>query len=181
MTVYMITALSADGLTAPADNRDHFTWTSQAHKDWFHRRTREVGVVAMDPLTYGFLGGRPLSDRLTVVMSDADVVTTPQTEERIPEYNGGRETKVVRTEVDPYVVISELVDKNYPEVVIYGHNSTLNSFVEIGLVDILYLTIESKLLGRGTGLFSDTLTRNIRLSSVQQLSSESGLLTYAVD
>lgn len=181
MTVYMIAAMSADGFIGPSDNRDFVSWTSQVHKSWFERRTKEIGVVVVDPFTYSFLGNAPLSDRLTVVVSDAEVITTPAPGSIIPEFRTQRRTKVVRVKEDPYVVISELVDKNYPEMAIYGNTSIVNSFMEVGLVDILYLTIESRIFGRGSGLFSDRLSRSISLTAVQQLSSEAVLLTYSVN
>jgi dihydrofolate reductase len=71
MNVFIIAAISADGLIAKDSDEKSTAWTSKADKKFFSERTKKAGVVVMGRKTFDTIG-KPLSERLNIVYSKSD-------------------------------------------------------------------------------------------------------------
>lgn len=132
-------AITLDGKIAKFT--DHpATWTSKADKKIFVHETKRIGVIVMGKTTYDTIG-KPLPGRLNMVM-DFKVDTSQNIADTL-EY----------TSKQPAEIIKELEGRGFSEMII-GGGSTINGlFLDQGLVDELWLTIEPKVFGEGLSLF----------------------------
>mgnify|MGYP001611657841 CR=1 FL=1 len=132
-------AITVDGKIAKHTTHPA-TWTSKADKKVFIEATKNAGVIIMGQTTYDTIG-RPLPGRLNVVMNPE-----PDTSKNIP---GTLEF----TNTQPVELLKELEVRGFNTVII-GGGSTINGlFLNQGLLDEVWLTIEPRLFGEGLQLF----------------------------
>lgn len=164
MNVFLIAAISTDGYIAPADKTflPSISWTSSEDKKFFARRTKEAGVVIMGSRTYETIG-RPLPERHTIVYSDSK------------SYEG-----VETTAQDPQVLLADLEKRGYKEVAICGGATIYTMFMEAGLIDTMYLTVEPVVFGQGIPLFSKPIFTRLSLQQETKLGGQTILLKYTV-
>lgn len=140
MKTILMMAITLDGKIAK-----HTTqladWTSKADKKIFVEETKRVGVIIMGKTTYDTIG-RPLPGRLNVIMD-----LEPDATKNIPD-------SLEFTNTQPVELLQELEGRGY-ESVILGGGATINGlFLNQGLVDEIWLTVEPKLFGEGLSLFN---------------------------
>ena len=164
MNVFIIAALSADGFIA-RNTTELADWTSNEDKKLFVRLTKAAGIMIMGATTFHTIG-RALPDRHTIVYTKHPESITI--------------SEVETTSEDPRILIERLAAQGAKAVAICGGSSIYSLFMESGLVDELYLTIEPTLFGSGIPLFTSPLTSNLRLLSSENLSENVLLLHYAV-
>ena len=158
--VFIIAALTADGFIAKNSEHMSISWTSKEDKEFFKEKTKKAGVVIMGENTYNTIG-KPLSDRLNIVYS------------RDKQYEG-----VETTQKDPKDLIEDLKNRGYKEIAICGGSTIYTMFMEAGLVDKLYFTVEPIVFGSGMNLFNKEIDKKLQLVSVKNLSSQTILLEY---
>ena len=162
MTTFIIAAITADGFIAK--NSDHLaSWTSKEDKKFFVEKTKEAGVVIMGLNTYKTIG-KPLPDRLNIVYS--------KTEKDL--------AGVEVTEEAPAKLLNNLAERGYKEAAITGGAQIYTMFMEAGLVDKVYLTVEPILFGSGMSLFTTYLDVKLRLQSTRKLNDSTVALEYDV-
>lgn len=162
MKTFLIAALTADGFIARSS--DHLAdWTSKEDKKFFTKITKQAGVVVMGLNTYNTIG-RPLGGRLNVVYA-------PATE---------RLVGVELTQKEPSELLSHLESRGYKEVAVIGGSTIYTLFMEAGLIDTLYLTIEPLVFGQGLTLFNSELDARLKLRKVRKLGDEALVLEYQV-
>jgi dihydrofolate reductase len=111
---------------------------------------------------------RPLPERLNVVMTHHPPQTVP--------------AGVEFTSDPPRRILERLGERGYSTVAVTGGAQVYRAFLEAGLVDELWLTIEPLAFGEGIGLFGDaTLAQRFTLLEVQRLNASSLHLRYSVD
>jgi len=161
MKTFIIAALSADGFIAK--NSGYLAdWTSKEDKRFFVEMTKKAGVIVMGQNTYETIG-KPLPDRLNIVYSYDK------------EYEGVEVTKR-----DPKELLQDLEKRGYHEVGIVGGAAIYTMFMESGLIDRLYISIEPILFGKGITLFNKEFDSRLALISFKQLGKETVLLEYNV-
>ena len=161
MKTFIIAAVSTDGFIGK--NSSHLAdWTSKEDKRFFIEMTKKAGVIVMGQNTYEAIG-RPLPDRLNIVYS------------RDKEYE-----RVEVTQKDPKELLQDLEKRGYQEVAIGGGATIYTMFMEQGLVDKLYLSVEPVLFGKGITLFNKELDLKLSLVSLKQLGEQTVLLEYNV-
>lgn len=162
MKTFLIAAITADGFIAR--NSSHLaSWTSKEDKQFFIQKTKEAGVVIMGLNTFKTMG-KPLLGRQNIVYAPP----------------GTALEGVEITQDDPKTLLSKLVQKGFTEVAICGGATIYTMFMEAGVIDTLYLTVEPILFGNGIHLFSKELDIKLQLASVQKLNEQSVLLEYSV-
>ncbi|HZX49919.1 MAG TPA: dihydrofolate reductase family protein [Candidatus Paceibacterota bacterium] len=162
MKVFIIAAMTADGFIA--QHSGHLAnWTSKEDKQFFIEKTKEAGVVVMGLNTYKTIG-RPLPDRLNIVYS--------KTEKDLPG--------VEVTEDEPKKLIENLAKRGFKQVAITGGAQIYTMFMEAGLVDTIYFTVEPVLFGLGMGPFTKKLERKLKLEKTHMLNGNSVVLEYKV-
>lgn len=163
MSVFMIAAMSADGLIAPSKgvNESSTSWTSKADTEMFKQRTKEAGVVVMGRTTYMTIG-RPLQGRLNVVYSNEVI------------------EGVEITTMEPVNLISDLRSRGYDDIAIIGGASIYSQFIKAGVIDKIYLTVEPILFGQGVPMFDSPLDVRLRLLASHRIGDDSLFLEYEV-
>jgi dihydrofolate reductase len=168
MICFITAALSADGYIAKNPLHPAF-WTSKEDKKRFIEITKRAGVVVMGLNTYKTLG-RPLKERVNIVYAMKN--------EEIPV---GPDQKVEKTDKPPRELIKELAERGFKEVAICGGQQVYTMFMESGVVNKLYLTIEPIIFGSGMKLFNKDMHYQLTLKSSGQTDSGALLLEYQVD
>ncbi len=137
--VLLLAALTVDGKIAR--HAHHFNdWSSREDKRLFARTSKEAGVVIMGRTTYETLPA-PLPGRLHVVL-------TSQPERAAPE-------GVEFTADPPERILARLAHRGYTTAVLAGGAQTYRAFLQAGLVDELWLTIEPLAFGAGISLLGE--------------------------
>jgi len=162
MKVFIIAALTADGFIAKSAMHTPMEWTSKEDKKFFSQRTKQAGVVVFGQNTYETIG-RPLPDRHNVVYS------------KDKQYEG-----VEITQKEPKVLLEDLEKRGFKEVAICGGSTIYTMFMQAGVIDTLYLTIEPVLFGQGMSLFNKEVDKRLTLVSATKLEDNTLLLEYGV-
>lgn len=161
MKTFIIAALTADGFIAKS--ADHKAdWTSKADKKFFQAKTKEAGVVIMGSRTYETVG-MPLKDRRNIVYT------------RNKKFEG-----VETTNEEPGTLLSRLEKEGVREVAVCGGASIYSLFMESGLVDKLFLTIEPISFGQGISLFDKAMESKLELVDATKLEGGAVVLEYNV-
>lgn len=164
MKVIIIAAITADGFIAK-DSHHPADWTSSADKKIFVKLTKELGIMVMGSNTFRTIG-RALPGRRTIVYTNDTALTAREDIETTVEA--------------PATLINRLRDSGAVGVAICGGASIYTQFMEAGVVDELYLTVEPVLFGDGLPLFSKTINRQLSLYQVNHLSDDVVQLHYLV-
>lgn len=161
---FIIAAVSADGFIAKDAKHSSIEWTSKADKKRFVELTKRAGIVVMGGATYRTIG-RPLPNRKTIVYS------------RTGQFEGSEVTQK-----PPLELLTELEALGHKEVAICGGAQIYTLFMQAGVVDEIYLTLEPIMFGKGITLFNEDLKYHLKLVEAQT-SEETGtlLLHYKVD
>jgi dihydrofolate reductase len=167
MTCFIIAALSTDGYIAK-DSKHPALWTSKEDKKRFVEITKKAGVVVMGLNTYKTLG-RPLKERLNIIYAN------PGELEIKPDEN------VEITSKPPRELLRELEQRGIKEVAICGGTQIYTMFMESGVVDKLYLTIEPIIFGHGMKIFNKDMHYQLTLKNSAQTESGALLLEYRVN
>jgi len=159
MTCFIIAAVTADGYIGK--NATHAAmWTGKADKRRFIALTKQARVVVMGLNTWQTLGGKPLKDRHHVIYSPTPIDNLPP------------EAEV--TTKSPRDLLADFASRGFSEVAICGGSMIYTMFMQSGLVDKLYLTIEPILFGDGMRLFKGDL--DCKLELVNSAVEEGALL-----
>ena len=162
MKVFIIAALTAAGFIAEHPSHSPMEWTSKEDKRFFSQRTKQAGVVIFGQNTFETIG-KALPDRHNVVYS------------RDKQYEG-----VEVTQKDPRSLLEDLAKRGFKEVAICGGSTIYTMFMQAGVVDTLYLTIEPVLFGQGLTLFNREIDKKLSLVKSEKLGEHSLLLEYGV-
>ncbi len=167
INVILIAAVSADGKIAERADQSSLDWTSKEDTQFFVKRTKEAGVMIMGRKTFETIG-KPLKERLIVVMTSSTEGKTSQT--GILEY----------TTASPKEILEDLTERGYKEAAICGGSSVYAQFLKEGLVDEVFLTIEPVLFGSGVPLATDFSRINMTLVDTTRLGDQAVLLHFKV-
>jgi dihydrofolate reductase len=183
MNISLIAAQSLDGFIAPhlLEGVASTTWTSREDSRFFQEKSKEIGVVIMGRTTWETIpqNHRPLSDRVNIVLtSKPETVEQSSDVSEIPSFsvNGNRET--FTTNLAPLKLTALLRDKGYQNLAIVGGSSVYTAYMQSGLVDTLYITIEPVVFGQGISLFDKSMNYGVHLSQVKKLSDTVIVLKY---
>lgn len=161
MKTFLIAAQTLDGFIA-RDPGHMADWTSPADKKHFRELTKRAGIMVMGSRTYETIG-KALPGRRTIVMS------------RTKTYEG-----VETTEEAPQDIVKRLEKEGASEVAICGGQAIYTAFMEAGLIDTIYLTIEPILFGRGIALFSKPFDSKLKLIEAKSVDNGPVMLEYEV-
>ena len=168
MNVFIIAALTVDGLIAKRKSHPA-VWTSKEDKKWFTSMTQKAGVCILGRTTFENIPSdhQPLKNRVNYVYT-----TKP---ELLPKHKDIRPTQS-----PPKALLKEIDQAGFDQVAICGGASVYSLFLDSGMVDKLYLTIEPVVFGSGVGLFNSPSDVKLKLVQVKNLSDQTLLLEYDV-
>ena len=159
---FLIAAVSADGFIAQDAQQSSFKWTSPEDKKRFIELTKRAGVVVMGSTTYATLP-HPLKDRVNIVYSHSKTFEGAESTQKSPEE-----------------LLKELESRGFKEAALCGGSHIYSMFMDAGLVDRIYLTIEPVLFGKGITLFNGPLTCRLKLENSSTTPTGTVLLEYSV-
>jgi dihydrofolate reductase len=162
MKVFIIAAITADGFIG-RDAKQLANWTSREDKRIFVELTKRAGVIIMGGNTYKTIG-RALPGRRNIVYSHETI----------------NQEGIETTQEKPDDLIKRLEREGHTEVAICGGRQIYTMFLDAGLVDELYLTVEPVLFGQGVSLSSSSLAASLNLKELKQLNDNVLLLHYEV-
>jgi dihydrofolate reductase len=166
MRVFIIAALSADGFIGQHAQHLALDWTSKEDKKLFVEKTKEAGVVVMGSRTFATFK-RAFSDRRLIIYTskpesiDVDGVET--------------------TSETPKDLVERLEKEGATTLAVGGGATIYKMFMESGLVDELFLTIEPVIFGEGVPLFGGPVLSELTLVEEKRLNKNTILLHYSVD
>lgn len=159
----LLAALSADGYIARTTH-EAALWTSKEDKQFFVKKTKEVGTMIMGKTTYNTIG-RPLPGRRIIVLSN-------QPETDIPgsvEYRSGT----------PHEILEQLTQEGCVSVIIAGGQRVYTDYLNAGVVQELWITTEAIFFGRGIPLTAGLTTDlQLEIREQSQLSPKTTLTCY---
>ncbi len=159
---FIIAAQTLDGFIAKDKNQTSLAWSSPEDKKRFIELTKRAGVVVMGRTTFETFK-KPLKDRVNIVYT------------RHPDFAKIYEG-IETTADEPAVLLKKLEERGFKEVAICGGSEIYSMFINSGLVDTVYLTIEPVFFGEGVKLFSKQLPHNIKLDLINFQKTETGTL-----
>ena len=167
MKVSIIVAITVDGFIGRNDHHTSIAWTSVEDKRWFREFTKQTRAVVMGAKTFAtFKSGMP--GRKLFIYTHKP--------ENIPAIEG-----VEATNEAPAALIARLAAEGYSEVAICGGATVYRLFLEAGVVDELYITVEPKFFGEGVKLFDQSLETQLKLLESSNLNDNTLLLHYRVE
>lgn len=171
MEIFIIAAMTADGFIARRSDQKSTVWTSQEDKQWFVQKTKEAKVCVMGRTTYETIGA-PRSGRSILVLSSAGKTTLEAQDLELEQ--------VTQVSLSPLELVTLLHELGVEQLAVCGGSSVYTQFLQAGLVDRLYLTIEPVLFGQGISLFNQPLENKIELVQVHDLSEQTKVMEYRV-
>lgn len=168
MKVFIIAAISVDGLMGAHDTQSSLEWRSKEDGLSFNELTRAAGVLVMGSATYKTFRVKraPPGRRLIIYTHDPSSIS-----------GEGIET----TAEDPKTLVDRLAAEGYPALAVCGGAMINSLLLDAGLVDELYLTIEPVVFGGGVPLLKNPSVAKLRLLESTPLNAHSLLLHYAVE
>lgn len=166
MKVFIIAAITLDGFIGRDAAQRSIDWTSPEDTKVYRQITREAGVTIYGSRTFDTIM-RGLPGRKTIV-----ITSHPETYANIDN--------VEATSDSPAEIIRRLKENGQEQVAVCGGATIYHQFLQAGLVDELYITVEPLLFGHGVPLFSDKLETKLQLLEVKHLNENSLQLFYKV-
>ncbi len=174
MNCFIIAALTADGFIGRDAQQTSTHWTSREDYKWFTKKSQEAGIVVMGRQTYETIG-QPLSERINIIYS-RQIAGQALVEDQESLAKG----KLYYTQLEPAVLIKKLAELGFKQLAVCGGSSIYTLFMQAGVVDELFLTVEPILFGQGVKLFQQKLEQDLELVKSDKLSDQTLLLTYRV-
>jgi dihydrofolate reductase len=184
MHVFLIAAISIDGQIGQAKDQVSTAWTSKEDKQFFVQRTKQAGVMVLGSQTFQTFN-RLLPGRAMIIYTRNVEKFRQRVSFQVEEIT--KETKTIEnsevlyaTTLSPAELVDLLAKIGKQELAICGGSSIYAQFMQAGLVETLYLTVEPIVFGKGVPLFSEPLQTQLELKEVKNLSSQTLLLEYHV-
>ncbi len=169
----MAAVCSADGLMTQGEDPVVQHWSSREDFEHFTQLINAHRLVVMGRKTYQAVMPQPQPERLRVVLT-----SRPETFAA-----AGIPGQLEFSAESPLDLVASMTTREYDALLLVGGGTVNAAFLQAGLIDELYLTIEPVLFGLGTrlvdGLASDA---PLQLLGIQQLNERGTLLLhYAVE
>jgi len=164
VTLFMV--MSANGVVARKPIENSFEWNSEADRSHFLKKVNEIGTAIMGSNTYRSIGCKPYGQtRFFVLTSRPDRFSAhPQV-----EFVSG----------DVRSLYQRFKNEGIERIALLGGPTVNRLFLEAGLVDHIYLTLEPVLLPGDLHLVSG-ITRQtaLQLLSVTAINEQKTLLLH---
>lgn len=170
--VSVVAAMTADGLIDAEGNSRSFDWTTRADKKYYIDAIKRAGVTIVGSKTFGPIKRFPRGMKYFVYTRNPKKLVNPK-----PHL-----IEVYPTQDSPRDLLKQIEAEGYSEVIISGGSSIYTMFLQAGVVDKIYLSIEPLMFGKGVRLvdggFEDV---KLKLEDVKKLGDEGTVvLEYSV-
>lgn len=166
MKTSLIAAVSADGKIAQDVGQSSLDWTSKEDTQFFVAKTKEIGAVVMGKTTWLTFGRALKGRRLIVLCRDPEAQTTMEGVEFVNE--------------TAEALVGRLTSEGVAGLALCGGSSVYSQFLQAGLVDELYLTVEPVLFGDGVPLSTGRNRIAMKFVESTMLGDQTVLLHYQI-
>lgn len=149
LKVILIMVMSANGIVAQKKIQNSFDWNSEEDRKQFMEKIKEIGTVFMGANTFKSIGKKPYQG--------IDFFVLTNHPEEFGEFDNV--TYVSGEVADIYRQIQE---KGIKQIALLGGPATNGQFLDRGLVDELYLTVEPLMMPEGLRLTAD-MEKSVKL------------------
>jgi dihydrofolate reductase len=171
MHISLIVAQTADGFIARSST-ELASWTSKEDKKRFVEKTKKAQIMILGSKTFDTFQ-KPLPGRTHIIYSRNPEKYTQDLLLRFSWHQLPNEIQI--TNEHPQTLIGRLKKEGVPEIIICGGSEIYTLFMETGLVQTIYMTIEPVFFGTGISLFNKK-RENSHLTLVSEEKTESGTL-----
>jgi dihydrofolate reductase len=163
MKIILMAAVTIDGKIARNDS--HFVdWSSREDKKLFFQTSKRAGVIIVGNNTFKTFPS-PLPGRLHIVLT-----RNIEGKESVPG-------AVEYTSDPPERIVADLESRGYTEAVLTGGAQVNALFLQAGLIDEIWLTVEPLIFGQGIDLFlGPEFDLHGTLLSAEKLNEEGAVL-----
>ncbi len=171
MNCFIIAALTADGFIGRTIDDRSFDWTSKEDKQFYIDKIKGADAIIMGSKTFDTFKLHPRGSRWEIYT-------------RSPQEFINHKPDIIQasgTDEKPQELIKRLEKEGVESIAIAGGASIYTMFMKAGVVDRLYLTVESVLFGDGVKLFNQSFEKKLNLVKTQNLSPKTLLLEYSVN
>lgn len=172
MEKILVFVSTLDGKTTKWDSPLVRSWSSPEDQAYFSRLWKESELAVIGRSTFEADPIKPAKGQHIVVM-------TRNAHKYARKEAGGQ---IEFTDESPKQLVKRFEQLNKPRMLIAGGAHLATSFLQGGLIDELWLTIEPKIFGSGNGLVArDKLDIQLKLISCEKLNDAGTILAkYAV-
>lgn len=170
MKITLLASITADGFIAQATSQSSLNWTSKEDTRFFIQKTKEIGTIIMGSTTFATIKPKhlPFVGRKIIVLSRSELhLPYDQAEVRV-------ESGAISD------VLAKLEAEGIKHAVLAGGASVYTQFMQAGLVDELFLTVEPIVFGAGIKLFSEAIQVKLHLEQVIDLPDQTKVFHYLV-
>ena len=167
VSVVLIAVISLDGKITESASSASLEWASREDREFFVSKTKEIGVVVMGRKTFDTIG-KSLAGRRVIVMT-----RSPQMQTLIDG--------VEFTDESPEMLVARLASEGVRRLALAGGASLYRAFMQGGLVNELFVTVEPVLLGEGIGFLGGIDKMRLSLLDVARLGEHGILAHYKVN
>lgn len=166
--VTLIAAMSIDGFIAPADKEKlpSTTWTSKEDWQFFTKKSKEIGTMILGSKTFETIK-RALPERQMIIMTSEPG--------RYAEFS---DPSLNFTAASPTEILAELAGQGVKQVALCGGAHIYALFMQLDLVDELFLTVEPFVFGEGIKLFGGQVEKQFALVGQEKLNDVGTLVLH---
>ena len=167
MKISMIVVSSLNNKITNGENSDISGWTSRADHDHYQNMFQNANLVIIGSNTYQAmnLGANP--NKLVIVL----------TKNKTKYQSNFLKNQLEFSDLPPDQIIQQLEKRGYQEALVIGGATIFDLFLNRGLINYIYLTIEPKLFSKGIQLFGNLeKDYNLKLLNVKKLNKSGTLL-----
>ena len=170
MKVIALYSSSIDGKIAHS-KQDTLEWISSDAQKFFRAETTKSGIVIMGRKTF-MKEAKPYEHRYNVVLTKNPKKYSKYVQEDVIEFTSDK----------PEKLIEKLTQRKHEAIFIIGGQTIFSEYMEKGLIDEVWTTVEPILFGSGVEPFKldKDYTSKMELLHLTTLSKDTVLLKYAV-
>jgi dihydrofolate reductase len=168
MRIILVFVSTLDGKITKWGDPKVSAWTSGDDKKYFRKTWNDAKLIVMGSNTY-------LAEKLGTIKDQLIVVMT-----RLPSRYRDKEVKgsLEFSDESPSRLAARFEKANIETMVVVGGAHIATSFLEEGLIDEIWLTIEPRVFGKGGGfVIEKELDISLQLISCRQVNPEGTLIT----
>jgi len=170
MKILLVAVQSIDGKITKRDNPHQHSWASKEDQEFFYDLISKSNLIVMGRKTY-----EAAKDHIRLKEGKLRVVLTSSPQKyKDKEVMGQLEF----VNMSPEELVEMLKNRNFKELLLVGGGDINTIFLEKGLVDEMYITLEPQLFGKGKAIASITKDLDIALISHKKLNKRGTLLLH---
>ena len=174
MKVTMVMVSSLNGKITRGNDPNIGLWTSKEDAKFFSSLRDKHNLIIMGRRTYDAVRNeiKPTPDKLRIVLTKTPAKYSSE----------AAKTGVEFSNEHPIKLLKRLESKGFKNCLVVGGSETARLFLQLSLVDEIYLTIEPRIFGKGKPMFAEgEFETYLKLMGFKKLNSRGTLnLRYKV-